>query len=303
MIDQKIISLICCPNCQQELAAKQSHLICPNCQQKYPIVNSRLIVFPETVTSQNKLSLAKWNNFYQEKVYSPEDERNYLDLHRNLIKNLDHLKKIDQAAFLELGCGPMFLGQYLAPRCRLVVGVDFSFKVLKLAQKMFQKKGIDNYLLIQADLSKIPIKKDVVDFIYGGGVIEHFQETKTILVQIYRVLKKRGVVFNSVPVFNLGTIYRQIWGNIPDLPILRSLAEFFHLKLLGGRHLRFGYELSFLPKRLIKLHRQAGFKKVIIDKLDIESSFEYLPNRLKPLALKLTKYKLFWPMIKVVAYK
>ena len=297
------IDFLCCPKCQGKLVVKQSGLFCLKCQKKYPIINSHFVSFVKTSAVQDKKSLTKWNNFYQEKSYSKKDEKDYLDLHRQLIEDLDGLTDLDKANFLEIGCGPMFLGQYLAPRCRFVIGIDFSLRALKLAQKMFQEKKIKNYLLIWADLAKAPLKKNTFDLVYGGGVIEHFQDTRMVLEQVHRVLKKGGVAFNTVPVFNLGAVYRQFWGNIPNVPILRPLAELIHLRLLPGHHLRFGYELSFLPKSLIDLHQQAGFKKVTISKFEIKNSFEYLPKWLRSSAVKLSKHRLFWPMIQVVAYK
>jgi len=300
---ESTIDFFCCPKCQGKLIIKQANLFCLKCREKYPIINSHLISFFKANLVQDKKSLAKWNDFYQEKGYSKKDEKKYFNLHRQLIQDINDLVSLDKVNFLEIGCGPMFLGQHLASKCRFVDGIDFSLEALKLAQKMFQEKKIKNYLLIQADLVAIPIKKNVFGFVYGGGVIEHFRDTGVVLEQIYRVLKKGGVALNTVPVFNLGVIYRQFWGNIPNLPILRPLTEFVHFRLLPGHHLRFGYELSFLPKQLIGLHRQAGFKKATVSKFEIKNSFEYLPKWLRLLAVKISKHRLFWPMIQIVAHK
>ena len=119
---------------------------------------------------------------------------------------------------------------------------------------------------------------------------------------MYRVLKNGGVSFNTVPY--LGTLYRQVWGNIPDLPVLKQLAEFIHIMLLRGKHMTFGYEMSFLPYRMKKVHRQAGFNEVKIDRFDVELVLEYIPGFMaRPLAWLANNSRLFWPMMKVVGTK
>jgi len=297
-----ITDFLSCPHCQRKLFLKEGNLVCSFCREKYPLINPRLVVFGK-VKKENKTSFKSWQKFYRDKIYTKNDESVYLKQHEKVIEDICRQKDLRRKVFLEIGCGPMFMGRYFASSCRLVIGIDFSLAALSFAQKAFEEKNLRNYLLIQADLNTIPLAPERVDFIYGGGVIEHFPKTEIILKQIYRLLKNKGVSFNSVPVLNLGTIYRQAWGNIPDFPILRPLAEFLHFRLLKGRYARFGYELSFLPSSLVRLHRKVGFKKVYYKKLEIESAFDYLPNFFKPLARVLACYCPFWPMIEVIAQK
>ena len=135
-------------------------------------------------------------------------------------------------------------------------------------------------------------------------MIEHFKETQVCVDELYRVLKNGGVSFNTVPYLNLGTLYRQVWGNIPDFPVLKQLAEFMHITLLRGKHMTFGYEMSFPPYRMKKVHIQAGFNEVIIDKFDVELVLEYAPGfMVRPLAWLANNSRLFWPMMKVVGTK
>ena len=105
---------------------------------------------------------------------------------------------------------------------------------------------------------------------------------------------------------NIGSLtYRQLWGNIPNFPIIKQLAEFIHIKLLGGKHMRFGYELSFLPITLVNIHKKAGFKKIEVKYFDTKLLFELIPfTAVRNLLIKLAQNSpLFWPMIKVVATK
>jgi len=136
-------------------------------------------------------------------------------------------------------------------------------------------------------------------------VIEHFRDTDAVVAEMYRVLKKGGICFNTVPQLNLGSLtYRQVWGNIPNFPILKQIAEFVHIKLLQKRYMRFGYELSFGKRALKRIFQKHGFERVEIKKFRCYLSFRYLKfSWLKALAQKLSRLELFNPMVFVVAKK
>ncbi|GAH68729.1 unnamed protein product, partial [marine sediment metagenome] len=262
-------------------------------------------------TNDLELSIKKWDEFYQEQLKDKsyvEKRNDYVEsFFEDTYQQLNECRKLNKnLAYLEIGCGQMFLGQEIADQCQLVIGVDFCPSALRVAKKMLEAKGIKNYLLIQGDILSMPIKTNSIDLIYGGGVIEHFKDTHRCVNELYRVLKKDGVSFNTVPYLNLGSLtYRQIWGNIPNLPILRQIAEFIHIKLLKGKYMIFGYELSFLGSTLKRIHRKAGFKKVYVDKFRVKLSFDFVPGKfLKKICGKIANSnKLFWPMIKVIAQK
>jgi hypothetical protein len=98
--------------------------------------------------------------------------------------------------------------------------------------------------------------------------------------------------------------YRQIWGNIPDFPVIKQLAEFVHIKLLKGKHMYFGYELSFTKSKLEKVHKLAGFSKIKIVRMESEVMMGFLPKFIRPMAVYLAEHSSwFWPMAMVVATK
>ena len=257
------------------------------------------------------LSAGKWNEFYNRQIRSEDPkeieriylEDNFSNVYSQLVKESGTL---NNKVFLEIGCGPFILGQFLAKECKLVIGVDFSDSALEMAQKMMKEKEIRNYLLIKSDIRKMPIKSGCVDILYGGGVLEHFKETQSAVNEFYRVLKSGGIAFNTVPALNLGSLtYRQVWGNIPSFPVLKQLAELIHIKLLGARHMVFGYELSFSARELTSIHRKAGFIKVTVDKFKTKLLFNFIPGKtLKNIFIWVANnIRLFWPMYKVVAEK
>lgn len=268
---------------------------------------------PVYVNGQKKvevnLSTDKWNDFYGNffsKLNQKVIKKEIIDA-KKTIGQIDkyYLPKKDDF-FLELGCGPAFYCQEYAKKGMNVVGIDFSLNALNGAKALFKKGRISNYLLVNGDICKMPFKNNIFSLIYGGGVIEHFKDTKSAVKEIYRVLKPGGIAFNTVPLLNIGSLtYRQVWGNIPNLPILRNLAELIHIKLLKSRHMTFGWEYSFTRGSLKKIFKEAGFKKVIIKKFEVDLEFNFIKNKkIKKIANFLAQNSpLFWPMVYIVAEK
>lgn len=307
--------ILACPICNNSLIKNSKELRCTNtgCKKTYKIISEHIYSFLDTSqTDDTELSIEKWNEFYSDKTKFEDYEKRYQlymeDNFSNVYRQLSEYKefKKDETIFLEIGCGPMFLARALSDKCKLVVGIDFSIEALKTAKAMLEKNKIKNYILIHGDIKNMPIKDDSIDIIYGGGVIEHFTDTYTAIQELYRVLKPSGISFNTVPHLNIGSLtYRQVWGNIPNFPVLKQIAEFIHIKLLKSKHMTFGYELSFLATHLKYLHSKAGFKKVEAKKFETKLMFEFIPTKIlkDSMSWLANNSPLFWPMIKVIGTK
>lgn len=303
------LDYLCCPDCKTDLKKINSSLICKQCSRKLTI-DDEIIKTNISLSSDTELSQNKWNEIYSDLLKNKKflaDFENYKKNNfENDYKQLCQTKIFNKkTSFLEIGCGTFFLGTTISKKCQVVIGVDFSSSSLKIAKKLLDKYKIKNFLLIQANLLNLPIKKNVIDYIIGSGVIEHFKNTQICVTELYRILKNKGTCLNSVPLLNMGSLtYRQLWGNIPDFPVLKQIAEFIHIKILKGRHMMFGYELSFTANKLRSIHKKAGFKKIEIKKLDVELVFLLVPKFIrKPLIWLANSSPLFWPMVKVIATK
>ncbi|MBU1327490.1 methyltransferase domain-containing protein [Patescibacteria group bacterium] len=304
----RYLTYLCCPLCKGQLTFDTADLTCKACNRTYPIVDG-IPRFIHNTSEDLQLSVQKWDISYLKQLKAQHYEKEFAGYKamyfEDTFEQLNDVKKIKGSVYLEIGSGLFFMGQLLAKQCTLVIGIDISPGALKVAKTMLLEKNIHNYLLIQGDILNMPLASNSVDLIYGGGVIEHFKNTQQCVNELYRVLRKGGVSFNSVPMLNIGSLtYRQAWGNIPNIPVLRQLAEVVHIRLLGSKHMIFGYEFSFLPSTLRKIHSAAGFKKISIDRFRVKLVFEFIPKILRrALVILANKSPLFWPMLKVVAIK
>lgn len=298
-----------CVDCGGSLKNFGSYLICNKCQRKYKYSDG-IFDCIDKMEADKKFSQEKWDIFYRKwfkgKNISLEYKKILEDYQTYGVDQIKKYYKVNKkTVFLELGCGNFVIGTLMAKDCKLVIGIDFSLEALKVAKKILESNKIKNYLLIRGDIFKIPLKKGTVDLLYGGGVIEHFKDTEGCVKEFSRIVNNGGVALNAVPLLNIGALtYRQFWGNIPDFPLIKQIAELIHVKLLRGKHMYFGYELSFTRNKLKKLHQKFGFKRIDFLRLETKVLMGFLPKFLRPMAIYLAEnWICFWPMMLVVAKK
>lgn len=312
-MNKKYLKFICCPECKSNLIVRKDRLFCFNCNVYFEVLEDTPILLPREETNDLTLSRKKWEGEYQKTIESGDYkkikkgfEKIYLGPTLKLLKEIS--PNFKNKVYLEIGCGPFFIGQKLVQKGALIIGIDFSLAALKLARFFLKKAKIKNYLLVCGEITKMPLRDNTCDLLWGGGVIEHFQDTQVVVAEIHRVLKKRGVALNTVPNLNLGALtYRQLWGNIPNLPILKQLAELIHIRVLGAKHMIGGYELSFTKSQMRKAFVKAGFLKEKIEIGDFKAPLllEYLPFEWLRKLIRFLNAKLdfFWPMMYIKAEK
>lgn len=232
------------------------------------------------------ISRAAWGRIFkfnlQKFIEDRKDfEENKLKYHIDIIEKYRKFSKND--IYLEIGCGPAYIGEYLMKRYDLwFIGIDFNLEILKTLRAYLVKNKFKKFILIHADINDMPLKSNTIDYIYGGGVIEHFADTNKILAQSYRVLKRNGISFNTVPAFTLSWLPLRFYNNIPDLFLLRNIFEYFHIKIMKNKILEknYGYELSFTKKKLFTMHKKVGFRKTVVSQMAFYPSVKRLKNKL-----------------------
>lgn len=295
---------LACPDCRGRL---DSSLRCRDCRRRFPRLQGLPMLLPSSLPADMLLSIAAWNKEWAQlkgaelKRRWDEYTHDYLD--DTLAQLLEGISPKSHPRYLEIGCGPCFLGEALARRGYQVGGVECCVEALKVAA-LVHRRDPRKPFFVGGDLNHLPLRDESVDFLYGGGVIEHFDDTLGAVKELARVLRPGGKSFNTVPYFSVASLtYRQLWGNIPDLPLLKPLFEFVHMRLLGGGHMKYGYEKSFTEAKMRAIHLEAGFSKVEIRRFEVFLPLYFMPGPLKGLARKLTRFRPFWPMIAVVATK
>jgi ubiquinone/menaquinone biosynthesis C-methylase UbiE len=98
---------------------------------------------------------------------------------------------------LDAGCGTGLPTALLSAKCDTVIALDYSLESLK----MLRRKGLQNVVLVQADLSCLPFKDSAFDACVCANALNQFGpdgRQERAVSELERVTKVNGVVSLSV---------------------------------------------------------------------------------------------------------
>jgi len=117
---------------------------------------------------------------------------------------------------LDAGCGDGVLTKYFVriPGAR-VVGVDYNPLRLKRA-----RKNVPNAAFKAGDLLDLPFKSNSFDVVVAHHVLEHIKDEVTVLRELSRVVKRKGIIIIGVP--NEGSFIAKIRDRVVQRKILET---------------------------------------------------------------------------------
>jgi ubiquinone/menaquinone biosynthesis C-methylase UbiE len=92
------------------------------------------------------------------------------------------------AFVVDVGCGTGANSEFL-PGDISYVGVDLSANMLRLSKARCVEQS-RNPILIQADASTLPLRKDLSPLVIAMGVLQHLTEPQKALAQMHRVASR-----------------------------------------------------------------------------------------------------------------
>jgi malonyl-CoA O-methyltransferase len=113
---------------------------------------------------------------------------------------------------LDLGSGTGFFTNLLATSYKQVIGLDISKGMLRFAQENRHKA----ITWLAADVHKIPLQDESVDFIYSNLVIQWCDPLDVAIAEMLRVLKPGGLIIFTTLVD--GTLHelKSSWKQVDD---------------------------------------------------------------------------------------
>ena len=99
--------------------------------------------------------------------------------------------------FLEVGCGRGTLSSFFAEAGFSTTMIDTSIEVLRVAQDIFHHNG-HRAGYVQGDANFLPFKGECFDVIGSIGLLEHFEDVETPLMEQWRILRPGGWLLNYV---------------------------------------------------------------------------------------------------------
>jgi ArsR family transcriptional regulator len=94
----------------------------------------------------------------------------------------------------DLGSGEGLLSELLALRCRRVIAVDNSERIIAFAAARARKAGLDNLEFRLGDLQAPPIAPGSVDLVVLSQALHHAEDPARALESAYRILRPKGQI-------------------------------------------------------------------------------------------------------------
>jgi SAM-dependent methyltransferase len=223
--------------------------------------------------------------------YDPASEPQLHDSLELILRNWPE----PRGRFLEAGCGPAANALNLARWGIDVAGVDLAPEAIASARAAFTRHGLEGEFEL-GDVRDLPFADRTFDFVYAGGVVEHFRESDVAVGEMARVLRPGGRLLFTVPAFSLSYPYLFLRGNVPAVAHVEDAVAFVQFRLLRGRLATFGYERSFLAGKVRALLDGAGLDVAEVARFDTYIPLLPVPRRLRRFARRLARTKLFAPM-------
>lgn len=140
-----------------------------------------------------------WNEVYENLDLSYSEKANTQGKLFELVK-IGFLSEIfpkPPAKMLEVGCGTAFVSLYFAKRHYEVCCLDINKSILEAAEKNFNNKRMQGKFIV-GDAEKLPFTDNQFDIVTSFGLLEHFENPRTAIYEMVRVLKSGGLLFADI---------------------------------------------------------------------------------------------------------
>src|SRR6058998_3441063 len=139
------------------------------------------------------------------------------------------LRVLPPLAVADLGSGEGLLSELLARRCKKVIAVDNSDKIVAFGIAKAKKNGLKNLEFRLGDLQDPPIDPQSVDLVVLSQALHHAQEPAKAIAAVARILKPGGqIMILDLLQHNFEKtreLYGDRWLGFPESDLHRWLEE------------------------------------------------------------------------------
>ena len=94
----------------------------------------------------------------------------------------------------DLGAGEGLLSELLARRCKKVIAVDNSEKIVAFGAAKARKNGLKNLEFRQGDLQNPPVEADSVDLVVLSQALHHAEDPSAAIRSAHKILRPGGQI-------------------------------------------------------------------------------------------------------------
>ncbi len=158
--------------------------------------------------------------------------KNNIEIYHALSQKYSLIKNLSQKYFkeniLDVGCGRM-------PYRKLLEEHNINYTGVDIANDVYQKENTPDYFW---DGKTLPFENDIFQNAMLIEILEHVPDTKNILNEVYRILKKDGYLLITVPfLWNLHDIPHDEYRFTPyaiKRVLVESNFEIISIEAFGG---------------------------------------------------------------------
>jgi len=104
------------------------------------------------------------------------------------------LRIVPPLVVADLGSGEGLLSELLARRCKKVIAVDNSEKIVAFGAAKARKNGLKNLEFRLGDLQNPPIEPDSMDLVILSQALHHAEDPEVAIDAAYRLLRNHGQI-------------------------------------------------------------------------------------------------------------
>ena len=115
-----------------------------------------------------------------------------------------------------------------------IIGVDISQGMLDVGEIKIKKKKLSSRISLQnTDCEDLPFKENSFDFILCNHVLEHINDDKKAIKELYRVLNKNGTAILQVPINQKSSKTFEDSSIVDKKERIEKFGQYDHIRLYG----------------------------------------------------------------------
>lgn len=156
-----------------------------------------------------------------------------VSLGENDLKIIEHANRYlnPDSIVLDYGCATGSIAIELAGAVKNVYGIDFSAKMIEIAESKVMKSNLANILFMKATIFDDQLREESFDLILGLSILHLVKDPTLVVQRINQLLKPGGIFISATPCLGKNT-FRSTLIRVP-LFMLSKLGILPHINFFS----------------------------------------------------------------------
>ena len=145
---------------------------------------------------------------------------------------------------LEFGCGTGSTALVHAPHVKHILGIDFSARMLEIAQGKADAANIDNVTFQRASIDDFSTPDASFDAVLGLSILHLLEDREAVIAKVHRMLKPGGIFVSSTVCLGEKMKFFKFIAPIGRFLGLLPILKVFTIAELADSLTRNGFEID-----------------------------------------------------------